>query len=92
MPLDNRQFLSVESFDRPPPAARGSIRDVGNFRATCTRFADIGAPLLFTRVAARFSKAGLRRLELLASWQVARHVKKFSYLLPYFYSNSKWCR
>ena len=88
VPIDRRQFLSVESFDRPPPSARGSIKDIGSFRCACRRFADVGEPLLYTRVAARFSRRGLKRLEQLAAWpHLARHVKKFSYLVPYFYTD-----
>jgi hypothetical protein len=86
VPIDRRQFLSVESFDRPRDAKRGSVQDIGRFRCACKRFADVGAPLLFTRVAARFSKEGLQRLEKLTEWpHLARHVKVFSYLVPYFY-------
>lgn len=86
VPIDRRQFLSVESFDRPPPSSRGSIKDIGRFRCTCRRFADVGEPLLFTRVAARFSRQGLEKLQTLAKWpHLSRHVKKFSYLVPYFY-------
>ena len=87
VPIDRRQFLSVESFDRPLPSSRGSIRDIGRFRLACRRFADVGEPLLFTRVAARFSKKGLDSLNTLAGWpHLTRHVKKFSYLVPYFYA------
>jgi len=90
VPIDRRQFLSVESFDRPLPSTRGSIKDVGRFRCACRRFSDIGAPLLFTRVAARFSTRGLGKLEQLAAWpHLSRHVKKFSYLVPYFYRNGR---
>lgn len=90
VPIDRRQFLSVESFDRPLPSSRGSIKDVGRFRLACRRFADIGEPLLFTRVAARFSRQGLEKLQKLAEWpHLSRHVKKFSYLVPYFYFNSE---
>lgn len=86
VPIDRRLFLSVESFDRPLPSNRGSIKDIGRFRCACRRFAAVGAPLLFTRVAARFSRRGLRKLEQLADWpHLACHVKKFSYLLPYFF-------
>ena len=86
IPIDRRQFLSVESFDRPLPSTRGSLKDIGSFRSACRRFADVGAPLLFTRVDARFSKRGLENLEKLANWpHLARHVKRFTYLLPYFY-------
>lgn len=90
VPIDRRQFLSVESFDRPPPSSRGSIKDIGRFRCACRRFADIGEPLLFTRVAARFSRQGLEKLQTLARWpHCSRHVKKFSYLVPYFYVNGQ---
>jgi len=90
VPIDRRQFLSVESFDRPLPSTRGSIKDIGRFRCACRRFAEVGAPLLYTRVAARFSRRGLQQLEQLAAWpHLARHVKKFSYLVPYFYTRGK---
>jgi hypothetical protein len=88
VPVDRRQFLSIESFDFPPPSTRGSIKDIGCFRLTCKRFSDVGAPLQFTRVAGRLSRRGLQKLELLASWpHLAQHVKKFSYMVPYFYGN-----
>lgn len=90
VPIDRRQFLSVESFDRPPPSSRGSIKDIGKFRRTCRRFAAIGEPLLFTRVAARFSRRGLEKLQILSRWpHLSRHVKKFSYMVPYFYVNGR---
>ncbi|KAF2716444.1 hypothetical protein K431DRAFT_307778 [Polychaeton citri CBS 116435] len=88
VPVDRRQFLSIESFDFPPPSTRGSIKDIGRFRLTCRTFSEIGAPVQYTRVAARFSKNGLKKLEQLAEWpHLASHVKKFSYLVPYFYGN-----
>lgn len=87
IPIDRRQFLSVESFDRPLDSTRGSLKDIGRFRETCHRFADVGAPLLFTKVSARFSAHGLRQLNKLAGWpHLSRHVKVFSYLVPYFYT------
>ena len=88
--IDRRQFLSVESFDRPLPSSRGSIKDLGRFRQACRRFAVVGEPLLFTRVATRLSQKGLERLKTLAGWpHLTRHVKKFSYLVPYFYVSSR---
>ncbi|EMC94704.1 hypothetical protein BAUCODRAFT_73956 [Baudoinia panamericana UAMH 10762] len=88
VPIDRRQFLSEESFERPLPPARHSLRDIGHFRCACRRFAEIGEPLLFTKVVTRFSKNGLWRLEQLTAWpHLARHVKKFSYLVPYFYTH-----
>jgi hypothetical protein len=87
VPEDCRRFLSVESFGPPPEIAPSAAQDIGAFRLTSKRFADIGAPLLFTRVQARLSQAGLERLEELSKWDVARYVKKFSYMVPYFYFN-----
>nr|POE86959.1 hypothetical protein CFP56_63991 [Quercus suber] len=85
IPIDRRQFLSVESFDLPP-LDHNFARNAGSLRCVCKRFADAGAPLLFTRAAARFSNAGLRRIERLSEWpHLACHVKKFSYMVPYFY-------
>lgn len=90
VPVDRRQFLSVESFDFPPPPARGSLKDIGRFRLASKRFADVGAPLLFTRVSGRLSRRGLQKLEQLAEWpHLAKHVKKFSYMVPYFYGNGR---
>lgn len=83
---DCRRFLSVESFGPPPEIAPSAVQNIGSFRLVCKRFSEIAAPLLFTRVQARLSREGLRRLEVLSSWPwVARHVKKFSYMMPYFY-------
>ena len=92
LPIDkaiaSRQFLSVESLE-PPDPSQGSVRDslatIGNFRLSCKVFEQIGAPFLFTRVATRFSKEGLKKLERLSHWQhLACHVKRFTYLVPYF--------
>ena len=84
VPIDDRSFLSVESFDYTPPS--NADRDIRRFRCTCRRFAEVGEPLLFTIVGVRFSKGGLQKLEELAGWpHLTRHVKKFSYLVPYYY-------
>ena len=84
VPIDDRRFISVESFELAPPS--DSVKDIGRFRLTCHRFAEVGAPLLFTFVKGRFSKRGLERLEEFAGWgHLTGHVKKFSYLVPYLY-------
>ena len=89
VPIDDRRFLSVESFIAPL-SSKDSVRDIGRFRSTCKRFADVGAPLLFTHVSARLSKGGLQKLETLSGWSHLTHlVKKFSYLVPYFYQPGK---
>jgi hypothetical protein len=85
---DSRRFLSVESFGPPPEILPSTVQHIGAFRLASKKFADIGAPLLFGRVQARLSKPGLQRLETLSKWQVASHVKKFSYMVPYFYGNN----
>lgn len=88
VPIDDRRFLSVESFDEPSPSV--ADWDLRNFRSTCRRFAEVGDPLLFTVVAVRFSKHGLQQLEKLAEWpKMARHVKKFTYMVPYYYPNGE---
>ena len=89
IPIDRRQFLSVESFDRPQSSTRGSLKDVGSFRRACRRFADVGAPLQFAWIDGRFTQKGLGKLEELAKWpHLACHVKQFTFLMPYFYRNS----
>ena len=85
VPIDARRFLSVESLENSSPP--DATETIGNLRRTCHRLADVGAPVLFTLVKVRFSKDGLAKLEELAGWaHLARHVKKFSYLMPYFYA------
>jgi hypothetical protein len=90
VPIDDRRFISVESLELSPSA--DSTQAIGRFRATCQRFADIGAPLLFSLVKIRFGQAGLEKLEEFAGWShLTRHVKKFSYLMPCFYSTGMLC-
>ena len=84
--IDRRAYLSVESFRPPSPPLPSRVQDIGNFRLVCRRFAEIGAPYHWTRVATRLSTAGLARLEKICrSHHLARHTKKFSYLVPFFY-------
>ena len=84
--VDRRAYLSVESFRPPSPPPPSRAQDIGHFRLTCRRFADIGIPYQFTRVATRFSPAGFQRLEKICSCpHLARYTRKFSYLIPDFY-------
>ncbi|KAF2254686.1 hypothetical protein BU26DRAFT_143639 [Trematosphaeria pertusa] len=84
--LDRRAYLSQESFKPPPPPDRDQAQDIANFRLTCKRFSDLGALHQFSRVTTRFSRKGLKRLENIASQEhLAKHVKKFSYMVPFFY-------
>lgn len=89
--IAQRRHLSVESFEPAPVPSRGSVADVGRFRSVCKSFAEIGEPLLFTRVAIRFSVHGLSRLEQLADWtHLAARVRRFTYMVPYFYEEGQW--
>lgn len=84
--LDRRAYLSQESFKPPAFPTQSQAKDVACFRLTCRRLADVGAIHQFARVTTRFSAAGFRRLEAIAAERsIAKHVKKFSYVVPNFY-------
>ncbi|KAF2709724.1 hypothetical protein K504DRAFT_378418 [Pleomassaria siparia CBS 279.74] len=84
--LDRRAYLSQESFKPTPPPDRDQAQTIASFRLTCHRFSDLGAIHQFSRVTTRFSRKGLRRLENIASQEhLAKHVRKFSYMVPFFY-------
>ncbi|KAK5016426.1 hypothetical protein LTR60_002407, partial [Cryomyces antarcticus] len=84
--LDRRAYLSQESFKPPPAPAPDQAQDIGHFRLVCKRFSELGAPHQFARVTTRFSRDGFRRLDKIAGQpHLAKHVKKFSYMVPYFY-------
>lgn len=89
--LDRRGYLSQESFRPPTRPSRDQAVDLGNFRLTCRRFSELGAIHQFARITTRFSRRDFKRLEWLASRRhLARNVRKFSYMVPMFYSESKW--
>lgn len=84
--LDRRSYLSQESFKPPPPPNPGQAQNIGNFRLVCRRFSELGAVHQFARVTTRFSQKGFKRLASIAATQhLAKHVKKFSYMVPHFY-------
>lgn len=84
--LDRREYLSQESFKLPPPPSPDEAQTIGSFRLTCRRFSELGAVHQFARVTTRFSRKGLKRLENIAGQDhLAKHVKKFSYMVPFFY-------
>lgn len=88
--LDRRAYLSQESFKAPAFPSPNQAQDVGNFRLTCSRLSEIGAVHQFARVTTRFSRKGLKRLNKIASQRnIAKHVRKFSYMVPYFYAQGK---
>ncbi|KAH6620468.1 hypothetical protein C7974DRAFT_234787 [Boeremia exigua] len=84
--LDRRAYLSQESFKPPPPVEPDQAQTIADLRLTCRKFADLGAIHQFSRVTTRFSRRGLKRLENIASQRhLAARVKKFSYMVPFFY-------
>jgi hypothetical protein len=92
IPVDRRAYLSVESFKTPSPPPPSQARDVGNFRYVCKRFAQLGIPHQFTRLTTRFSKAGFTRLKDISEREhLAKHVRKFSYMIPFFYVEGWLC-
>jgi hypothetical protein len=83
--VDKRAYLSQESFRPDPLPSQDQIVNIGKFRLLCRRFAALGASHQFARVTTRFSSKGLARLEAIADQpHLAKHVKKFSYKVPYF--------
>ena len=84
--LDRRSYLSQESFKPPPTPPPDQAHTLANFRLTCRRFSQLGSIHQFARVTTRFSQSGFSRLERIAGQpHLAKHVKKFSYMVPYFY-------
>lgn len=84
--LERRAYLSQESFKQPPPLEYDAAQNIAAFRLTCRKFADLGVIHQFSRVTTRFSRRGLKRLENIAAQpHIAQRVKKFSYMVPFFY-------
>jgi hypothetical protein len=84
--LERRAYLSQESFKPHPPPEPDQAQNIAFFRLTCRKFADLGVIHQFSRVTTRFSRTGLRRLERIAKQRhLAERVKKFSYMVPFFY-------
>ncbi|KAG9189681.1 hypothetical protein G6011_06549 [Alternaria panax] len=88
--LERRAYLSQESFKLPLPLEPDNADTIANFRLTCKKFSDLGIIHLFSRVTTRFSKKGLDRLQKIANQpHLARRVKKFSYMVPFFYDQGR---
>jgi hypothetical protein len=84
--LERRAYLSQESFKPHPPPEPDQAQNIAYFRLTCKKFSDLGVIHQFSRVTTRFSRRGLRRLEKIACQpHIAERVKKFSYMVPFFY-------
>lgn len=89
--FDRRAYLSVESFAPPERLSPTRVQDLGSFRRTCRRFAKVGIVAQFQKVSIRFSNQDLDRLDHIASSpHLACQVKRFSYLVPYFYVDGKY--
>jgi hypothetical protein len=59
-------------------------------RLVSKRFSELAAPYLFRSIGLRFNLKSFGRLERLAEQpKLARHVKKFVYLMPYLYVEGK---
>jgi hypothetical protein len=84
--LEHRAYLSQESFKAPGRPQPNQAQDIANFRLTCKEFSELGAMHQFSRVTTRFSQKGFERLENIASQpHLAKNVRKFSYMVPFFY-------
>lgn len=87
---DRRDYLSQESFRLPTAPTHDQAETIASFRLVCRRFAATGAAHQFARVTTRFSRAGFERLERIAgSRDIAKHVRKFTFMVPYFYLEGK---
>ncbi len=84
--LERRAYLSQESFKLPLPLEPDDATTIANFRLTCKRLSNLGVIHQFSRVTTRFSRKGLDRLQKIATEpHIAGRVKKFSYMVPFFY-------
>lgn len=84
--LERRAYLSQESFKPHPPPEPDQAENIAAFRLTCRAFSNLGIIHQFSRVTTRFSRRGLSRLERIANEpHLAKRVKKFSYMVPFFY-------
>ncbi|KAG8631359.1 hypothetical protein KVT40_000499 [Elsinoe batatas] len=85
---DERAFLSRDSLadDRWSQPDSEPVRDLGNFRLSCGWHASVGAEELFRAFTVRFTIASLERLAALARrTDLASHVRKLVYKVPFFY-------
>jgi len=84
--LERRAYLSQESFRLHPTPDHDQAQNIANFRLVCRTFAGLGAVHQFSRVTTRFSRVGFERLKRIAGdGNVAKHVRKFTLMVPYFY-------
>lgn len=82
VPIDRREFLSIESF----PPIQSDTSTLSSFRLVCRHFSELGLPYQFSRVTTRFSKQGFQRLEKISGCaRAARCTRRFIYMVPYFF-------
>lgn len=78
---------------RPRPYKPEHIDSKQHFarlRLVSKRFSELAAPYLFRSIGLRFNLKSFGRLERLSERpKLARHVKKFVYLMPYLYDQGK---
>ncbi|KAF7856061.1 hypothetical protein EAF04_010016 [Stromatinia cepivora] len=87
IPIDHRASLSVESFQSMPPQSLEDTNITTTLSRTCKKFYSLLLGRQFARVSIRCSDAGFNRLRFLVEERphLAKHVKKFSYMIPVFY-------
>ena len=87
--LDDRGYLSQQSFRAPDPPTEEQLKDISNFRLTCQLFSHIGAQRQHAKVRVKFNKNSFERLRGIASVDyLASNVRRFCYMLPIgFYHN-----
>ena len=91
--LDHRAYLSQESFKAPGRPQPSQAQDIASFRLACKMFSELGAMHQFTRITTRFSQKGFQRLENIARQpHLAKNVRKFSYMVPFFYEKGSSLR
>lgn len=82
VPIDRREFLSIESF----PPIQPDTSTLSSFRLVCRYFSDLGLPYQFSRVTTRFSLQGFQRLDKISSCvRAAKCTRRFIYIVPYFF-------
>lgn len=66
----------------------GEHSDLDRFRLVCRKFMRISTPIKFRHFALRFSRDGFAKLEGLLDWQLACHVRSFTYMVRPFYQGT----
>ncbi len=82
VPIDRREFLSIESF----PSIQPDASTLSSFRLVCKHFSELGLPYQFSRVTTRLSRQGFERLDKISSCvRAAQCTRRFIYMVPYFF-------